>query len=128
MNVTTARRTHCVERPVQYLLLVLPPLWLLGSHPEGLGYALYAGTFFLFFAHLDVRLTLGPLTPVIVGPQLHRLHHSVEPAHHDRNFAQVFPLFDILGGTYRRHRRGEYPATGLADCTTARRRWRPLVW
>ena len=128
MNITTSRRTHCLERPAQFVVLVLPALWLLGSHPDGLEYAAYAGTFFLFFAHLNIRLPLGPLTPVIVGPQLHRLHHSAEPAHHDSNFAQVFPLFDILGGTYRRPGIGEYPTTGLAECQTVRNRWRPLVW
>lgn len=128
MNITTSRRTHCLERPAQFIVLVLPALWILGYNPEGLAYAAYAGTFFLFFAHLDIRLPLGTLTPAVVGPQLHRIHHSADPVHHDKNFAQVFPLFDMLGGTYRRPGSGEYPATGLSECLTVHKRWRPLVW
>jgi len=128
MNITTSRRTHFLERPAQFVLLALPALWLLGYNPEGFTYAVVAGTFFLFFAHMDLKLPLGPLTPVIVGPQLHRIHHSADPAHRDRNFAQIFPLFDILGGTWHRPGTGEYPATGLAECATVRDRWRPLVW
>ncbi|MEO8132582.1 MAG: sterol desaturase family protein [Betaproteobacteria bacterium] len=128
INVTTSRRTHFLELPAQFVVLVLPPLWILGYNPEGLAYALYGGMFFLFFAHLNIRLPLGPLTPVIVGPQLHRIHHSADPAHEGRNFAQAFPVFDILGGTYHRPGVDEYPATGLAECQTVGKRWRPLVW
>jgi len=128
MNITTSRRTHCLERPLQFILLAVAPLWILGYSSEGLEYAASVGLFFLFFTHLDLRLPLGPLTPVIAGPQLHRLHHSVERAHRDVNFAQVFPLFDILGGTYRRPGDGEYPVTGLDECQKVGDRWRPLVW
>jgi hypothetical protein len=35
MNVTTARRTHFLERTLQYLLLTLPMLWALGTNLEG---------------------------------------------------------------------------------------------
>ncbi len=50
---------------------------------------------------------------MIVGPQWHRLHHSIEPQHADRNFAAFFPIFDIVFGTYSKPQSGEYPATGL---------------
>jgi sterol desaturase/sphingolipid hydroxylase (fatty acid hydroxylase superfamily) len=128
MNITTSRRTHFLERPLQFVLLVLPPLWILGYNAQGFEYAAWAGLFFLFWSHLDVRLPLGPLTPIVVGPQLHRLHHSAEDAHRDVNFAQVFPLFDVLGDTYRRPGDDEYPVTGIAGCASVRDRWRPLVW
>jgi sterol desaturase/sphingolipid hydroxylase (fatty acid hydroxylase superfamily) len=128
LNITTSRRTHCLERPLQFVVLVLPALWILGYNPDGLEYAMYAGLFFLFYSHLDIKLPLGPLTPVIVGPQLHRLHHSVEDVHHGINYAQIFPLFDILGGTYRRSGSREYPATGLPECRSVADRWRPLAF
>jgi sterol desaturase/sphingolipid hydroxylase (fatty acid hydroxylase superfamily) len=63
--------------------------------------------------HLNVRLPLGPLTPVIAGPQWHRIHHSIEKRHTDKNFASFFPVFDLVFGTYCKPQAGEYPATGL---------------
>jgi len=65
--------------------------------------------------HLNVRVPFGPLTPVIAGPQLHRLHHSLEPGHTDINFSAFFPIWDVLFGTYVRPKPGEWPETGTHD-------------
>jgi sterol desaturase/sphingolipid hydroxylase (fatty acid hydroxylase superfamily) len=70
-----------------------------------------------FVNHANVRVNFGPLTPVIAGPQWHRIHHSVEPDHRDKNFAAFFPFIDRVFGTYHRPGPNEYPATGLALAT-----------
>src|SRR5206468_6475948 len=62
-----------------------------------------------------LRLPLGPLARVVAGPQLHRIHHTVEARHLDRNLAAFFPLWDQLFGTYYHPGPGEYPRTGLAS-------------
>ncbi|MGH6982520.1 MAG: sterol desaturase family protein, partial [Stellaceae bacterium] len=49
-----------------------------------------------FFAHSNLRLPLGWLTPVFVGPHYHRIHHSRLAQHAHVNFSSFFPLFDIL--------------------------------
>lgn len=67
-----------------------------------------------FFTHSNLRLKLGPLTPVIVGPHYHRIHHSRLPQHVGVNFASFFPLFDMLFGTYHAPASDEFPPTGLA--------------
>jgi sterol desaturase/sphingolipid hydroxylase (fatty acid hydroxylase superfamily) len=33
---------------------------------------------------------------LLTSPQYHRIHHSLKPAHFDKNFAAWFPLWDIL--------------------------------
>jgi sterol desaturase/sphingolipid hydroxylase (fatty acid hydroxylase superfamily) len=66
-----------------------------------------------FFAHANLRLSLGWLTPVIVGPHYHRIHHSRLPEHAYVNYASFFPLFDILFGTYYAPATNEFPPTGL---------------
>jgi hypothetical protein len=66
------------------------------------------------FIHANLRLSLGPVSPVVAGPQLHRIHHSLEPRHRDRNYAAFFPLWDVLFGSYYAPKRDEYPRTGLA--------------
>ena len=128
VNVTTARRTHFLERPLQFFLLVTPVLWLLGWNESGVAIMAVAGPALLYFSHMDLRLSLGGLTPLVVGPQYHRIHHALDAHEQGRNFAQAFPLFDVLGGTYRRPAAGEFVTTGSAGCETPAARWRPIVW
>jgi len=87
-----------------------------------------AGPGLLYFSHLDVKLSLGPLTPLVVGPQYHRVHHALDSHEHGVNFAQAFPVLDWIGGTYRRPRPGEFVATGVEGCDTAAGCWRPILW
>jgi sterol desaturase/sphingolipid hydroxylase (fatty acid hydroxylase superfamily) len=67
----------------------------------------------LFFAHANLRLELGRWSWMGTAPQLHRLHHSADPAHTGTNFAQFFPLLDVAFGTYRAPAAGEFPQTGI---------------
>lgn len=128
VNITTARRTHFLERPLQFLLLVTPVLWMLGWNDRGIALMAVAGPAILYFAHLDVKLSLGPLTPLLVGPQYHRIHHALDAHERGTNFAQSFPLFDLIGGTYRAPAPGEFVPTGIRGCDSAMARWRPILW
>jgi Fatty acid hydroxylase superfamily len=69
--------------------------------------------FFALFPHMNLRIELGPLTSVFLGPQVHRIHHSANSADFNTNFAGAFPVWDIFFGTYRAAKRGEFPQTGL---------------
>jgi sterol desaturase/sphingolipid hydroxylase (fatty acid hydroxylase superfamily) len=71
-------------------------------------------------SHTNVQLRFGWLgTILLVGPQYHRLHHSIEHARlpFDRtmgcNFAVILPVWDIIFGTWRRDR--GFPRTGVAE-------------
>jgi sterol desaturase/sphingolipid hydroxylase (fatty acid hydroxylase superfamily) len=71
-----------------------------------------------YIIHMNFRLHLGPLATVLVGPQGHRIHHSIVPEHINKNYAAFFPIWDILFGTFHRPKAGEYPATGLANASS----------
>jgi sterol desaturase/sphingolipid hydroxylase (fatty acid hydroxylase superfamily) len=45
--------------------------------------------------HANVRLHLGPLTVIVSNPQRHRIHHSLSPQHHDKNFAAFLSFLSI---------------------------------
>ena len=68
-------------------------------------------------AHTNVRAGYGFFSLFITGPQYHRIHHSNHPEHIDKNFAQLFPLWDVIFGTAWRPKAGEFPATGLVGAT-----------
>jgi sterol desaturase/sphingolipid hydroxylase (fatty acid hydroxylase superfamily) len=46
--------------------------------------------------HSHIVLRLGWPEIVLLSPEHHRLHHSVERQHWDKNFAAIFPFWDRL--------------------------------
>jgi len=115
LNVTTGNRHHWLEEPIRVFVVLLPIGLLFNQKAVTIGWLWTTLLLWGYFIHLNVRLQLGPLSPVVCGPQVHRIHHSDRPEHFDRNFAAFFPVFDILFGTYCAPRRDEFPGTGLAD-------------
>ena len=67
------------------------------------------------FYHSAIQVRLPWLDRILVTPQVHRIHHAVDPGYHNKNFADALPVFDILFGTYRRPGKDEFPATGLGS-------------
>jgi sterol desaturase/sphingolipid hydroxylase (fatty acid hydroxylase superfamily) len=66
-------------------------------------------------AHTNIRAGYGFFSLLITGPQYHRIHHSSQPEHIDKNFAELFPVWDVIFGTSWRPRPAEFPATGLVS-------------
>jgi sterol desaturase/sphingolipid hydroxylase (fatty acid hydroxylase superfamily) len=78
--------------------------------------ALYSNMFLTGMSllyHSAIRVRLPWLDRILVTPQVHRIHHSIDPEHYNKNFADALPIFDILFGTYYRPAKEEFPATGL---------------
>lgn len=123
LNATSSLRTYLLERPIQFLVISVPIATLVSRVPALRGIALDADAagmlyvvsiVWLFVAHANIRLELGALSWMATGPQLHRIHHSIETRHQRKNFAQFFPIFDVAFGTYWAPARGEFPRTGVA--------------
>ena len=104
------------------------PLGLLfrASGPVTLLYVL--STLYVHFMHANSTLDFGRLSWLLSSPSYHRIHHSVHPEHYDRNFAFIFPIYDVVLGTYRPARPGERPATGLDDGDRPRNLVEVLAW
>lgn len=64
-------------------------------------------------AHANTRICFGPLRYLFVEPRFHRVHHSVEERHWNRNYAFYFPLLDIVFRTAHFPSRNECPRTGV---------------
>lgn len=115
LNVTSGNRHHWLEEPLRLFLIWLPIGLLFQQKPVTIAWLWSGFLLWGYFIHMNLRLPLGPLTPVFGGPQLHRIHHSNRPEHFDKNFAAFFPVIDIAFGTYCRPDRHTWPTTGLAD-------------
>lgn len=85
-------------------------------------FALYA-----LLLHANVPWSFGPLRFVIASPVFHRWHHTSEEEGLDKNFAGLFPVIDLVFGTF--HMPGRQPTTfGVAGETVPAGFWRQLVW
>jgi sterol desaturase/sphingolipid hydroxylase (fatty acid hydroxylase superfamily) len=91
------------------------PLTLLGVN----AFSLVWNLAFAHLRHSHVALWFPRwLSHVLVSPHMHQVHHSVEPRHHDRNYATVFALWDWMFGTLYIPDAKERFAFGLGDAGT----------
>lgn len=65
------------------------------------------------FEHSHTRLNLGWLRYVIADNRYHRIHHSVETRHYNRNFGSFTSIWDHLFGTAHFPAADEWPDTGI---------------
>jgi sterol desaturase/sphingolipid hydroxylase (fatty acid hydroxylase superfamily) len=97
---------------------------LIGVAPEEFPLVVIVFRLIESLSHTNVRLGFGRIgSALLVGPQYHRVHHSLEHAEapFDRtmgcNFAVILPVWDVIFGTWRPARQDDSPAfppTGVA--------------
>jgi sterol desaturase/sphingolipid hydroxylase (fatty acid hydroxylase superfamily) len=68
-----------------------------------------------YYLHSPTKVHFGPLGRFLADNRFHRIHHSMEPGHFDKNFGVFTTLWDVLFGTAYFPAAGEWPATGLPD-------------
>lgn len=116
MTAFTDARFHPLDLFVAQTVGFLPFFVLGGRLENGVGAAAALAllvTWFPRYYHANVRGRFGPLRYLLVTPQSHRVHHSTEPAHADKNFGVIFSIWDRI---FRTHCDDDvYPATGVED-------------
>jgi sterol desaturase/sphingolipid hydroxylase (fatty acid hydroxylase superfamily) len=119
MNASTGARDHFLQNSWRafFSIFTLGLIVDLDLSEAGRA-ALYSNIFLMalsMFYHSAIRVQIPWLDRVLVTPQVHRIHHGVDPAYHNKNFADALPIFDMVFGTYHRPGRGEFPRTGLGQ-------------
>lgn len=126
MNVLSDNRQHVVETLVNATIMFVPAR-LLGLDTAASAALAFASLAIAAFIHANIRTDLGPLRFVLISPQAHRVHHSIERSHYDTNYGAVFACWDYLFRT-RHPERHTYPVTGIEDdAFPMETRWRPDV-
>lgn len=99
VTALTTCRVHVFEPIVMSTSYIVLLSWL-GFPDQVIGF----GTVFLAlhnaYAHVNVDRDHGPLRYVIASPRFHRWHHADCPEACGKNLANVFPVFDLVFGTY----------------------------
>ena len=125
LNPFTNLRTHPCDIVLDTVLRAGPVLIVGGSYGAWFWFAVI-DCLWGYFVHADVRVNLGPLKYVVVTPQYHRIHHSLEERHWNKNFAERLPIWDFLFGTLYAGF-DEYPQVGIPDYPVRETCRRPLV-
>jgi sterol desaturase/sphingolipid hydroxylase (fatty acid hydroxylase superfamily) len=116
-------RNHVLDELLASVYFAVVAL-LIGVQPTDFVTLLLLSRLVESFSHANVRFGFGRLLDkVIVDPWFHRTHHArasaAEPHIHDRNFAVVLPVWDLVFGTavydYRRRPTGVDTAQADAD-------------
>jgi sterol desaturase/sphingolipid hydroxylase (fatty acid hydroxylase superfamily) len=98
MTWLSASRLHPLNDLVTRLVQVVPII-LAGYSARGIILVVPYLLFYVLFLHANVRWDFGRLRYILVSPAYHRWHHTSEVEGIDRNFAGIFPVWDILFGT-----------------------------
>jgi sterol desaturase/sphingolipid hydroxylase (fatty acid hydroxylase superfamily) len=114
VNVTTTLRVHWLEEVLKAVLIIFPVSLLFDAPPAAQGWLAGILGLWLFFIHLNMRISFGPLSWLLTSPAAHRIHHSLDHQQSNSNFAAIFPVWDILFGTFTWPRRDQWPRTGVA--------------
>ena len=92
-------RFHPIDDAIMAVLQVVPLLFL-GFDPAVFVVVTPIIAVWTVFSHANVTWDLGPLKYIILTPHFHRWHHTSEDEGIDKNFAGLFPIYDLIFGTW----------------------------
>jgi sterol desaturase/sphingolipid hydroxylase (fatty acid hydroxylase superfamily) len=105
---------HFTERGVRDLLFILP-LSLISFRFPATPFVMIALRELLeLYIHSPIDIHFGPLRRIFVDNRFHRIHHSLEAAHFDKNFGILLSIWDRIFGTAYNPAQNEWPSTGVA--------------
>ena len=99
MNFSTAFRQSLMY-PIAGMWVFWLPMIIIGFDPNTVFTVVALNLAFQFFVHTEIVDKLGWFENVFNTPSHHRVHHSINKAYLDKNFAGVLIIWDKLFGTY----------------------------
>jgi sterol desaturase/sphingolipid hydroxylase (fatty acid hydroxylase superfamily) len=105
---------HFGEKAAEYVMLSLPLAVVGFAFPATPFVILAMRSMLVHYIHMPIDAGLGPIGYVFVDNRWHRIHHSLEPQHFDKNFGIMFSFWDRLFGTAYEPG-NEWPAVGVKD-------------
>ncbi len=114
MNVTTTARQHLFDNAILPIFVTIPMAILFQLPAINIAMLSLIPFAWQYVTHANIKLGFGPIWWLLASPNYHRIHHSLEPNHIDKNFAAWFPIWDIIFRTAVVPQHGDCPATGVA--------------
>lgn len=121
-NLACALR-QSISSIVRIFAIFLFPAALLGVPQEVIAVVAPLHLFAQFWYHTQHIGKLGFLEHIIVTPSHHRVHHAINPEYLDKNYSQIFIIWDKLFGTFQEER-ADIPA--VYGVTRPVHTWNPI--
>jgi hypothetical protein len=99
-NLSCALR-QSVSTFVNYFTVLLLPAALFGVPGEVIAVIAPLHLFLQYWYHTQLIGNMGVLEYLIVTPSQHRVHHAINAEYLDKNYGQVFNIWDRLFGTFQ---------------------------
>ena len=80
--------------------------------------------FMQFWYHTQLIDKLGFLEHILVTPSHHRVHHAINPEYIDKNYSQIFIIWDKLFGTFQPELSNVKPIYGILRQADT---WNPIL-
>ena len=80
--------------------------------------------FMQFWYHTQLIDKMGFIEHILVTPSHHRVHHAINPEYLDKNYSQIFIIWDKLFGTFQPELKNVKPVYGILRQTNS---WNPIL-
>lgn len=108
---------------VKLFVILLLPAALLGIDPKVIAIVAPLHLFAQFWYHTQHIGKMGFLEKIIVTPSHHRVHHAINAEYMDKNYGQIFIVWDKLFGTFQEELENVPAVYGV---TRPVRTWNPV--
>lgn len=103
--------------------IFLIPAALMGLSPNVIATLAPLHLFMQFWYHTQHIPKLGFLEYIIVTPSQHRVHHAINPEYLDKNYSQIFIIWDRIFGTFQEELDDVPPVYGVKRAVQT---WNPF--
>lgn len=122
-NLSCALR-QSISKTFNYAAVLMIPAALLGIPAYIFAILGPIHLFMQFWYHTRLIDKMGVLEYVLVTPSHHRVHHAINPEYIDKNYSQIFIVWDKLFGTFQKELYEVKPVYGtLTPAST----WNPII-
>lgn len=122
-NLACALRQSVSEVFAVFFFLYIP-MAIIGIPPKVIAVVAPLHLFAQFWYHTRLIGKMGFLEHIIVTPSHHRVHHAINPEYIDKNYSQIFIIWDKLFGTFQEELPDVPPVYGI---TRPARTWNPII-
>ena len=113
LNMFTDVRYHVIEYAIKAVTNVFF-INMFTMNPHAVIYYTVFHDWYTKFCHANIKMNMGFLKYILITPQSHRIHHSVDPHHRDLNYGVLLSIWDYMFRTqYRVY--NVYPDAGIDD-------------
>ena len=122
-NLSCALR-QSISDNIKFFSILLIPAAVMGIPPALFAIISPVHLFLQFWYHTRLIDKMGILENILVTPSHHRVHHAINPEYLDKNYSQIFIIWDKLFGTFQPEEKSNPPVYGILRPAKT---WNPVL-